>query len=125
MATNAQAPHESIRAWQASYRLALEIYKVSQTWSKEERYGLIAQVRSAAYSVSANIAEGLSREGPRELHRFLSISLGSLAELHFALRIGRDIGLIAPETWTALESLRAETGRLTGALAKSVRARRM
>jgi len=94
MTTSAQAPHESVRAWQASYRLAIEVYKVSRTWPRDERYGLTAQVRSAAYSVGANIAEGLAREGPRELHRFLSMALGSLAEMGFALRLARDLGFL-------------------------------
>ena len=121
MTTSAQAPHESVRAWQASYRLAIEVYKVSRTWPRDERYGLTAQVRSAAYSVGANIAEGLAREGPRELHRFLSMALGSLAEMGFALRLARDLGFLPHETWETVEAARAESGRLTGALARSVR----
>jgi four helix bundle protein len=124
MATHTQAPHETLRAWQASYRLAIEVYKVSRMWPREERYGLTAQVRSAAYSVGANIAEGLARAGPRELHRFLSMALGSLAELQFALRIARDIDILTPVEWESLESARAETGKLTGSLAKSLRRRR-
>ncbi len=124
MATHSLAPHETIRAWQASYQLALVVYKVSRSWPRDERYGLTAQVRSAAYSVGANIAEGFAREGPRELHRFLSIALGSLAELGFALRIARDTGILTTEVWQAIESERQKTGQLTGALAKAVRRRR-
>ena len=124
MATHTLAPHETIRAWQASYQLALEVYKVSRMWPRDERYGLTAQVRSAAYSVGANIAEGLAREGPRELHRFLSIALGSLAELGFALRIARDTGILGPEEWQAIEAKRQEAGILTGAFANAVRRRR-
>ncbi len=85
---------------------------------------MTAQVRSAAYSVGANITEGLSREGPREFHRFLSMALGSLAELQFALRIARDVDILTEEEWESLESARAEAGKLTGALAKAVRLRR-
>ena len=124
MTTNPQAPHEELRAWQASYRLAVEVYKVSRAWPRDERYGLTAQVRSAAYSVGANIAEGCAREGPRDFHRFLAMSLGSLAELHFALRIARDIGILARADWTRPEHLRREAGQLTGSLAKAIRARR-
>lgn len=125
MATLTRTRHEDIRAWQASCRLAVEVYKVSRTWPPDERYGLTAQVRSAAYSVGASIAEGFAREGTRELHRFLSFSLGSLAELPFAFRIAWEIGIVAPTEWETLEALRAEAGRLTGALAKAVRRRRV
>ena len=121
MPTDSHAPHEKLRAWQASSGLAAEVYKVSRLWARDERYGLTAQVRSAAYSVGANIAEGVGREGLRELHRFLSIALGSLAELGFALRLARDIGILPQEGWELLEEMRREAGRLTGALAKAVR----
>jgi four helix bundle protein len=124
MSTLDHLPHEDLRAWQACYQLAVSIYKVSRGWPSEERYGLIAQVRSAAFSAGANIAEGLAREGPRELHRFLSIALGSLAELHFALRLARDTGILEREDWAVLETERQIAGRLAGALAKSVRQRR-
>ncbi|MDX2121687.1 MAG: four helix bundle protein [Gemmatimonadota bacterium] len=124
MVTRSHAPHEDLRAWQACYRLAVEVYKVSRNWPRDERYGLTAQVRSAAYSAGANIAEGLAREGPRELHRFLSISLGSLAELGFALRLAREIGVIPPTEWEPLEAMRHEAGLLTGSLAKAIRRQR-
>jgi four helix bundle protein len=124
MATHPRAPHEGIRAWRVSYRLAVEVRKVTRDWPRDERYGLTAQARSAVYTVGANIAEGLAREGIRELHRFLSMALGSLAELDFALRIARDIGMLTPEAWQQLENEREEAGRLTGALAKAVRRRR-
>ena len=121
MSTCALAPHERLRAWQACYRLAVEVYKVSRTWSRDERFGLTAQARSAAYSAGANIAEGLARRGRRELHRFLCMSLGSLAELQFALRLARDIGILEAPNWSSVEAMREEAGKLTGALAKSVR----
>jgi four helix bundle protein len=123
MATLPKPPHEDIRAWQACYRLAIEVYKVSGSWPPHERYGLTAQVRSAAYSAGANIAEGVARRGSRELHRFLGVALGSLAEIGFALRLARDIGILTHADWERLEAAREEAGRLTGALAKAVRKR--
>jgi four helix bundle protein len=60
-----------------------------------------------------NIAEGAAKRGHREFRRFLDISLGSLSELTYLLRFSRDRGLLTPETWTELESLRDEAGKLT------------
>ena len=66
---NALAAFERLTAWQACYRLALEIYCKTAPWPKHELYGLTSQVRRAAYSAAANIAEGAAKRGPREFRR--------------------------------------------------------
>jgi four helix bundle protein len=107
------APYERLEAWRMAHRLVLTIYKVTDDWPSEERFGLTVQVRRAALSVPVNIAEGAAKRGHREFRRFLDISLGSLSELTYLLRFSRDRGLLTPETWTELESLRDEAGKLT------------
>jgi four helix bundle protein len=61
-------------------------------------------VRRAALSVPTNIAEGAAKRGSREFRRFLDIALGSLAELSYLLRFGRDYGLLTEESWLTLEA---------------------
>ena len=107
------APYERFDAWRMSHRLALRIYEVSESWPREERFGLTFQVRRAAVSLPTNIAEGAAKRGPREFRRFLDIVLGSSSELSYLLRFCKDRGLLTDERWLELESLRDEAGKLT------------
>jgi four helix bundle protein len=77
------APYERLDAWRMAHRLALLVYKVTDDWPTEERFGLTIQVRRAALSIPENIAEGAAKRGHREFRRFLDISLGSLSELTY------------------------------------------
>ena len=89
-------PHERLRAWKACHRLALEVYRSTESWPKREMFGLAAQSRRAAYSAAANIAEGMAKQGVRELRRFLDMSVGSLSELSYALQAGSRLGIRNP-----------------------------
>lgn len=70
------------------------MYAGTADWPKSELYGLVSQIRRAAVSAEANIAEGAAKRGRRELRRFLDISLGSLAEVACLLRIAVDLGYL-------------------------------
>jgi four helix bundle protein len=70
-----------LEVWQKSQQLVTSIYRLTSSFPAAERYGLSAQMRRAAVSVSANLAEGCGRMGDAELRRFVRISLGSLSEL--------------------------------------------
>jgi four helix bundle protein len=112
--------HEGLKAWQSAQVLVLEVYRVTATWPREERYGLVAQARRAAVSVAANIAEGSAKLGPREFRRFLDIALGSLAEIHVYLILAKELRLISPAEWGELEALRDHTGRLIWGLSRAI-----
>jgi four helix bundle protein len=112
--------HEGLKAWQSAHSLALAIYKSTDAWPQAERYGLTAQARRAAVSVSANIAEGSAKKGPREFRRFLDIALGSLAEIHVYLVLAKEFGLLHSGEWGELEALRDHTGRLIWGLCRSL-----
>ena len=73
--------HRSLKAWQQAMELVTDIYAATSLFPVQEQYGLTSQMRRAAVSVSANIAEGFARNGNKELLHFLSISAGSLSEL--------------------------------------------
>ncbi len=113
-------PYERFGAWQAAHRLVLKIYEVTDRWPKEERFCLTIQLRRAALSVPTNIAEGAAKRGAREFRRFLDIALGSLSEVSYLLRFSRDRGLLAPESWLELETLRNRTGQLAWQLYRAV-----
>ena len=113
--------YERFEAWRWAHLLALDVFTVTDTWPTSERYGLTAQTRRAALSVPTNIAEGVGRQGRRELAHYLSISLGSLAELSYLLRFGRDRGICHQGDWAKLEQLRSRTGALVYGLYRRVR----
>ncbi|RIK78924.1 MAG: hypothetical protein DCC67_11055 [Planctomycetota bacterium] len=70
--------YQRIVAWQRSHCLTLAVYQQTKLFPSDERFGMVSQLRRAAYGVSANIAEGSGRESKRDYLRFLYISLGSL-----------------------------------------------
>ena len=67
--------------WKRAMALTKDVYRLANALPASERYGLVSQLQRAAVSVPANIAEGHARDSTREFIRFVSISLGSLAEL--------------------------------------------
>jgi four helix bundle protein len=105
-------PYEKYEAWKASHSLALEVYQITEQWPRSEFYGLTAQTRRAALSVPTNIAEGVAKLGPRELRRYLDVSLGSLSELSYLLLFGRDRHLMEAAEWERLDAQRNQAGKL-------------
>ena len=113
-------PFRRLKAWGASHQLVLAIYTETRRRPPDERFGLIAQARRAAVSVTLNLAEGSARLGGRELRRFADIGLGSLAELSALLQIAMDLGYVSPEDWQRLEESRDLAGKLIYGLARAV-----
>jgi four helix bundle protein len=112
--------HEQLKAWVACHELVLAVYRVTRTWPAMEQYTLTSQARRAAFSAAANIAEGSAKHGARELRRFLDISLGSLAELSYILRLAKDLGYLEAGAWGEIEAIRDHAGRLTWGLYRAV-----
>lgn len=73
--------HSDLKVWRESMDLVEDIYKMTQSFPKDELFGLTSQMRRSAVSVPSNIAEGAGRKGEKEWTRFLYIALGSLGEL--------------------------------------------
>jgi len=115
--------HEGLKAWQSAQALTLAVYQATSQWPAEERYGLISQIRRASVSVSANIAEGSARRGPREFRRFLDISLGSIAEIHVYLVLAKELAFLTHGEWGELEALRDHTGKLIWGLSRAIQAK--
>ena len=86
--------YRDLKVWQLGVDLALEVYRVSTDFPKSEQYGLTSQLRRAAVSIASNIAEGHARKTQKELHRFLNIAKGSLAELETQLIIASELGFV-------------------------------
>jgi four helix bundle protein len=90
--------HRSLKAWQQAIELVEHIYAETREFPKEELFGLTAQMRRAAVSVPANIAEGAARSGTKELVRFLSIAAASLSELDTHVEIAHRLGYLKDDS---------------------------
>ena len=86
-----------LEAWQKSQKLVSSIYRVTSSFPAVERYGLTSQMRRAAVSIPANLAEGCGRMGDVELRRYVRISLGSLSELECELLLATDLEFLQSE----------------------------
>jgi len=103
---------EDLTVWQLARKFRHRIYQVSEGWPKREIYGLTAQIRDAAVSVTANIAEGYGRYHYRENIQLCRISRGSVNEVLDHLYTALDEGYIAQETFDELYSQGREVERV-------------
>ena len=99
--------------WKKGMILVKKTYDATKTFPVEEMYGLTSQMRRSAVSVPSNIAEGFRRKGPREFRHFLSIVLGSLAELETQVIIARELGYASDDNGKAIQDLSDELSRMT------------
>jgi four helix bundle protein len=90
--------HRDLRAWQAAVELVELIYQITAAFPRDELYGLTSQMRRAAVSVPANIAEGSARKSTKELLHSLNIASGSLSELDTHIELAAKVGLLKERT---------------------------
>ncbi len=83
-----------LKVWECAHQLALRTYSETRCFPPAETYGLTSQIRRAAASIPANIAEGCGRSGDAELARFAQIAMGSASELEYHLLLARDLGFL-------------------------------
>lgn len=89
-----------LKVWKRSHALALDIYRMTGPFPRDERFGITSQIRRAAVSVPSNIAEGSKRVHARDYARFLNIAEGSAAELEYLLILARDLGHLAKDEFS-------------------------
>ena len=109
-----------LQVWQKAIQLTVEIYKATQTFPREELYGLTSQIRRAAVSVPSNIAEGQGRLNTAEFRQFLGIARGSTCELQTQLEIARAFGFGDSKQIECAEILSHEVGKMLFAILKSL-----
>lgn len=123
--------YTKIDAWRLADDLVVQIYEVTRLFPKEELYGLIIQLRRAAASVAANIAEGSARGTQRDYLHFLYIARGSLTETQYFIHLSRRLGFISSDrelaiseqlkrTFACLHALIGVVERASGRIARTV-----
>ena len=113
-------PHQKLEAWIKALELVIEVYKRTESFPKEERFGLTSQIRRASVSIPANIAEGAGRFSRKEFAYFLSNSQGSASELETELEIAYRLGYLNRENFSRLVAQLERIGRLITGLRRHV-----
>lgn len=112
--------YKSLKVWQKAHSLVLEIYFLTSQYPKEELYGLTSQIRRAAISIAANIAEGSSRKSKKDFTRFLEIGFGSAKEVEYELLLSKDLNYIQLESFTKIQHQIEEIKKMFVGLMKAI-----
>ena len=112
--------HRDLKVWCKAYSLSLDLYRRSRDFPKEERYGLTSQLRRAAISIGANLAEGCGRRTNAEMARFIRIAMGSASELDHHLLLCKDLGFLQYQEYESVIRDLNEVRKMLGGLLESV-----
>jgi len=114
-----EKPHKRLKAWQFAMDIAVEVYKASERFPTEERFGLTSQMRRSAVSVPSNVAEGAGRNTKKEFINFLQIAQGSLRELDTQLELSKRLEFIDEDSWKWLDDKLIEEDKVLSGLIRS------
>ncbi len=114
------ASYQDLKVWQSAIELAVLSYGLTKTFPKEEMFGLTSQIRRAAVSIAANIAEGYGRENRGSFVQFLRIAQGSLKELETHILIAKRVGLLTEAGAAKLLAASEENGKMLRSLIRVV-----
>lgn len=114
------ASYRDLDAWKVAMDLVTEVYTVTRTFPDHERYGLTSQLRRAAVSVPANIAEGNRRPTRTDYRRFVGIARASVAEIDTELEIARRLGFVQDEELARTDELTTRVGQMLTRLGQSL-----
>jgi four helix bundle protein len=112
--------HKNLDVWNESVEFVIDIYNVTKTFPETEQFGLVSQLNRAAVSIPSNIAEGAGRLSKKEFIQFLSIALGSIAEVDTQLLICNKLGYIDDEMYNTLENKLTNIRKMTLGLRKNI-----
>ena len=108
-------PHERLYVWKKAIEFVVAVYRATDSFPRDERFGLTSQLRRATVSISANIAEGAARTSRKEFAYFLSNAQGTASEVETELLIASRLNYLPEAKYPALRSSLEDIGRiLTG-----------
>jgi four helix bundle protein len=94
---------QDMEVFKLSHFLTLEIYRLTENFPPEEKFGLSAQMRRSAYSIPINIAEGASRLSTKEYKQFVAIARGSVSEIMYQLLLSKDLSYLSEQNYLSLK----------------------
>jgi len=115
--------YRDLKVWQMALDLAEAVYSASVSFPKAEIFGLTAQIRRASVSIPSNIAEGHARDSTKEFLRFISVAMGSLAELETQLCLACRLHYLDQERLKELLARTDQIGRMLRGLQDSLHIR--
>ena len=116
---------EDLAVWRKAHQLTIEIYRITKSYPREEKFGLVSQMRRAAVSIPANIAEGFKKRGQKNKANFYNIAQGSLEELRYYITLSKDLGYLskADSKQSIVDKVEAavdEVGKVLHSLVKAI-----
>jgi len=115
--------YQDLQVWTKAHALTLELYRLSRAFPREEMYGITSQLRRAAASIGANLAEGCGRQTDNELARFVRIALGSATELDYHLVLCRDLELLNKQQYETVAKELTSVRKMLVALLNAIESR--
>lgn len=112
--------YKDLIVYQKGYNLSLHVYRITKLFPKDEKYGLVSQMRRSSVSIPCNIAEGYSRKNINEYIQFLYIAYGSCSELETLLSLSKDLKYIDNDGFSKLYEFQEEVSKLLNGLIKSL-----
>jgi four helix bundle protein len=113
--------HRKLRAFELADQLALQVYKETKSFPREEQFGLSSQMRRSAVSIASNIVEGCARKSQADYVRFLDLAFGSARELEYQISLARRLQFLADDRATSLNDLAVETAKVLSGLLHALR----
>jgi four helix bundle protein len=114
---------QDLEVWQKAHKLVLEVYRMTNSFPRNEQFGVVSQLRRAAYSIPANLAEGYGRHGTKEFLQFLAIANGSAEELRYFLLLSRDLRYASPQDVVTMDHEITGIVQVLAALTRSLKIR--
>ena len=111
---------EELDVFKLSHSLTLEVFEITKTFPEEEKFGLISQMRRAAYSIPMNLMEGAHRLGSKEYRQFVGIAKGSAGEIKYQLLLVKDLKYISEDHYSNLKQKYERVIQMLTKLARSL-----
>ena len=105
-------PHEKLDIWNKAIDFVVVVYQTTEAFPKDEKFGLTSQIRRAAVSIPANVAEGAARQSSKEFTYFLSNAQGSASELETELLIAHRLGYLGENSYQKMRATLDSIGRM-------------
>ena len=114
--------YRKLEVYEKSYKSAVEIYRMTADFPKEERYGVTDQMRQASVSIALNVAEGYARrESQEKLKRFRRMAVGSAAEMQVLIDFAREFGYIREERYKEVKEAYETIGKMLNAFIRKLK----